>query len=200
MLPAAGLLYFFCDFVEMPWGMDPTNRGSWALIYYEGPISTLKRTPLPPNAEGVVLFDAWLTACSVTFFRDLTPLSWFSTQLDGVLRWQDQDRYWDWWINYFQQRRPIHQLLGQPWLVQGNEQRERQLAAHGVHLGDTKPFRNPRFDYPGVSEEDWRLLLQLDYDDTVRMWLGGGIAYCWIRERDLRERNFADTWLLWQYA
>jgi hypothetical protein len=32
-LPNAGMLFFFYDLVEQPWGFDPADRGSWAVLH-----------------------------------------------------------------------------------------------------------------------------------------------------------------------
>jgi uncharacterized protein YwqG len=49
--------------------------------------------------------------------------------------------------------------------------------------------------YPS-GHRDWRLLLQIDTDHRQNLyWQAGGRGYFWIREADLRARNFDGTWL-----
>ncbi len=200
-LPATGLLYFFCDAAERPWGLDPTDRESWTVLYDDSEPSVRERTSLPFDAagEGQLPFDAWFKPCSVTFSYDLAPPSWFSPHLDAIMSWEEQDRYWRWWIGYFKSRRPVHRLLGLPDVIQGDGERERQLATHGAYADDAAPaWRNERYTHLKADADDWLLLLQVDSDDAALMWWGDGMIQYWIRERDLRARNFASTWLVWQ--
>jgi len=94
----------------------------------------------------------------------------------------------------------MHRLLGLPDVIQGNVERERQLTAHGAYAGDTEAWRNERYTHMKADADDWRLLLQMDSDDLAKMLWGGGMIQYWIREQDLRARNFTNTWLVWQPA
>jgi len=52
-----------------------------------------------------------------------------------------------------------------------------------------------------AGRSDWRLLLQVASDDAPRMmWGDAGISYYWIRDEDLRERDFDRAWLILQCA
>lgn len=50
LLPASGILYFFYDFIEQPWGFDPKDRGGAVVRYVEHPQSLL-RASLPEGAK-----------------------------------------------------------------------------------------------------------------------------------------------------
>lgn len=52
-LPTSGLLSFFYDTESMPWGFDPADRGSWAVIHSAAD-DELVRRPVPDGvpAEG----------------------------------------------------------------------------------------------------------------------------------------------------
>ena len=46
---------------------------------------------------------------------------------------------------------------------------------------------------------DWQLLLQIDSDDSLgTMWGDAGRIYFWIREQDLKNRDFAKVLLVLQ--
>lgn len=86
---------------------------------------------------------------------------------------------------------PRHQLGGYPdeiqdeWLPMVCEFESRGLSyRHGQHIP------------PGLEEasESWRLLLQIDSDDRLKMnWGGGGMLYVFVREEDARSGDFSRT-------
>ena len=44
--PEHGMLFFFYDLIEMPWGFDPDDAGGWAVIHDErGPASARREIP-----------------------------------------------------------------------------------------------------------------------------------------------------------
>ena len=76
---------------------------------------------------------------------------------------------------------------------------ECQLASNGVYLGDGKAYGDARYDHLRAGAHDWRLLLQLDSDETAEMmWGDSGMLYYWIRQQDLRALDFSNTWLVLQ--
>jgi uncharacterized protein YwqG len=50
---------------------------------------------------------------------------------------------------------------------------------------------------PGAA--DWKLILQLDSDESVGMkWGGSGLLTFWIRQQALVNRDFRNVWVLTQ--
>jgi uncharacterized protein YwqG len=94
----------------------------------------------------------------------------------------------------------VTQLLGQPAAVQGGMQHECQLASNGVYCGDGKYREDPKAIALLEDSGHWRLLAQIDSheDETGMMWGDVGRLYFWIREQDLRDRDWEAAWLVLQ--
>lgn len=94
---------------------------------------------------------------------------------------------------------PAHQVLGHPQPIQSDMQLECQLAANGVYCGDRSSHSDPRRPALEPGATGWRLLLQLDSDDSAgMMWGDSGMLYFWIREADRRARGFDAAWMILQ--
>jgi uncharacterized protein YwqG len=93
----------------------------------------------------------------------------------------------------------IHRLLGHPDPVQGNMQLECQLVTNGLYCGDGTGHEDPRASALEAGARDWRLLLQIDTDDTLGSeWGDTGRVYFWIREQDLAAQRFDSAWHIMQ--
>ncbi|MGH2409021.1 MAG: YwqG family protein, partial [Chloroflexota bacterium] len=199
ILPARGMLYFFYDLWEQPWGFDPKDRGGGRVIYFDGDVAQLRRRPAPPGPHDPE-YATPFTACEVTCSSVLRPPSWFSTRLDSLaLTQEEQKRYSEWWFDSTKDSAPCHQLLGLPCLIQNDMEIECQFVSNGVYMGDLKGRNDPRHDHLKAAAPDWRLLLQVDSDDSSgMMWGDGGMIYYWIRKQDLAAGIFEHTWLVLQ--
>jgi uncharacterized protein YwqG len=95
---------------------------------------------------------------------------------------------------------PKHQIGGYPDPVQGAEMdQECQLASNGLSVGNSSGYDDPRAEALRAGASDWRLLLQLDSDDDLKvMWGDCGRIYFWVREQDARKRDFSGAWLVLQ--
>lgn len=193
-LPASGLLSFFYDVEAMPWGFDPADRGSAVVLHQaSSPAPEIQRH------EGIEP----LPAVGVNFVTVLTlPPSWSFDMKALGLTGDEEKRYFE---LVDELDRPgdaggqLHQLLGHPAQVQGDMQLECQLVTHGLYCGDATGYSSPRAASLTPGAADWRLLLQLDSDeDRGMMWGDMGMVYFWIRDADLRQGRFQDTWTLLQ--
>ena len=203
-LPSQGSLAFFYDSNQRTWGFDPKDRGSALVAYFPEPTSTLIRTPIPDDVSNWGRFPCG----SVEYYREkiLPDARWphFTPELsvaeqtlsmayEDVLRDDDSS--------------PRHRLGGYADCVQNPMELECQFVtnaskrfASGLYCGDDTA------GYEGLSEAefapgaiDWRLLLQIDSDnDAGMMWGDCGKIYFWIKEDDLRSRNFDKAWLILQ--
>lgn len=194
-LPESGLLYFFYDAEQSTWGFDPSDRGSWRVLFFPAG-EELTSIDAPPTLVRHGLF----AEKRVTFRRiasypstDRLPIGPNNISMDD---WDEVDV-----------RRgaafgdlPRHQVGGLPNPVQGDSMElECQLAFHGINCGDGTAFSDPRAERLKPGSADWRLLLQLDTDDDIdMMWGDCGTLYFWIRADDLRKCEFSAVWMILQ--
>ena len=74
-----------------------------------------------------------------------------------------------------------------------------QLVSHGLYMGDSTGYNDPRRPALEAGADDWQLLLQIDSDDHMgTVWGDCGRVYYWIRQQDLRDRDFGKAWLVLQ--
>ena len=90
-------------------------------------------------------------------------------------------------------------MFGHPDSIQDDMQLECQLVTNGLYCGDPSGYDDPRTASLEKGKYDWRLLLQIDSDENLNtVWGDDGRIYYWIRDQDLKEGNFDNTWLLLQ--
>lgn len=194
-LPATGMLYFFYDMVDQPWGYNPANRNAWKVIYCDVERASLRRRGLPLPAPE----EYPLPVCELEFHAEFTLPPYNSDQV-GELRLgeEDEEKYWN-VVN----EGTIHRLLGYPALEQNDIRWEAQFASNGYFTGDGPiDTADPaaRALLPGVS--DWRLLFQMEDDnDSGAAWFGGagGRLFFSIRKQDLAHDNFENIWVSFQW-
>jgi uncharacterized protein YwqG len=198
LLPRTGMLYFFYDLVDQPWGFDPTERGFAAVLYADGAVP-LAATAMPESGgtlevlKPVALQPRTVATVPAPRTQAFDALGLTDDELDRYQAFQEAVAARD------PQSTPRHQMLGHSWNVQGDMQLEAQLVTHGLYCGDEVAYRSPRrFELePGAAA--WRLLLQVDSDDDLgTMWGDGGLIYFWLRESDLRVRKFGESWTILQ--
>lgn len=197
LLPAAGLLSFFYDLENEPWGYDPQDLGGFRVLYI-------------PAAEAVVPRDVpneeyRLPEYALSFHPTTTlphPRSRATEQLRQEAQFSEDewDSYWSYVDGFETQFYPEesgnHHMLGHSANIQGDMQLEAQLVTHGLYCGDTSGYEDPRACELESGAGDWLLLLQLDSDDPADlMWGDEGMLYFWIRREDLQQRRFDKVWM-----
>lgn len=199
VLPATGMLYFFYDFQEQPWGFDPQDRGAGVILHVDD-VRSLSPAAVPDGAQaGEISISP-----SLIQFSSLPtiPAMRSATGRQLGLETEERRRYFDFHDAVRQSligASPNHQMLGHSDNVQGDMPLECQLVSHGLYCGNSSGYEDPRRASlePGAAE--WRLLLQMDTDDTLNvMWGDCGMIYFWIRESDLRARQFDQCWTILQ--
>jgi len=198
-LPPSGLLTFFYDLVNQPWGFDPNQLDGFRVVLIsDQPVVTAD----VPDSEVAVPEQA------LTFSAAVTLPHFGSRAYDRLeqacrLSQDEGDRYADFVDAYEAQYSPegsgAHRLLGHSANVQGDMQLEAQLVSNGLYCGDPSGYEDPRARALEAGADDWTLLLQLDSDDGAEvMWGDGGKLYYWIRREDLSVRRFERAWMALQ--
>jgi uncharacterized protein YwqG len=198
-LPPSGILSFFYDLENQPWGYDPTHLDFFRVEFF--PEQLLSTNPPPGTTTEI-------PERSLTFSRALTlPHPWSRPfdrlQLECQLTKAEIRQYCDFLAVYDAQSypddRPSHRLFGHSENIQGDMQLEAQLVSNGLYCGDPSGYNDPKAKELEAGADDWLLLLQLDSDDHADlMWGDVGMLYYWIRSDDLINRRFRRSWMTLQ--
>jgi uncharacterized protein YwqG len=198
LLPKQGLLSFFYDLYEMPWGYDPKKLGYSRVEYFPSGTHFAQREV--PDSEirlpcsGVVLSPSLTTPVSGS--QDFEKLS-TKTNLSE----KEIDKYWELATQIQAEYRQtnsasFHQLLGHSHNIQGDMQLEAELVTNGLYCGDQSGFKSKRRKKLEPQSAEWQLLFQLDSDDDGGfMWGDSGMLYYWIKHADLVNRRFENHWM-----
>jgi uncharacterized protein YwqG len=204
-LPATGLLVFFYDSAQSTWGFDPKDAGSSLVSYFPAGTS-LTITDSPAAVDSGARFQR----LGVSARREWTVPAYGSLELEIGDRGQayaaggrteiDLDA-----LGRFEERlsgqptAPRHRMFGYADQIQNEMRTECELVMNGIYLGDASFVDDPRTAVLSANFHLWRLLLQVDSDDSIgTMWGDVGRIYYWIREDALAERDFNRTWLILQ--
>ena len=186
-LPEEGMLYFFYDIENFTWGYDPNDRGSSRVIFFKGPMEKLKRRLAPGVSPDT-------HACMLSFEQDWTVKDTFDIEVDEIDSFECL-------VDELQgDSETIHRLFGQPQTIQDDMEVECQLVTNGIYCGTAEGYDSEEAKDFIAGADDWRLLLQVDTDEDNPGWMWGdcGRLYFWIKESDLDNLNFDNTWLISQ--
>ena len=192
-LPKRGLLTFFYDAENQPWGFDPAHREGWRVELFDGDDLI---TRLPPGAA--------LPRKGLKFWKSETLPHFGSRAYDQLEREVElPEAYFELVHELEREHYPtqsgLHRLLGHPVNIQGDMQLEAQLVSNGIQCGHPSGYHDSRAKELEAGADDWLLLLQLDSDDRVSlMWGDVGMLYFSIRRQDLAARRFDRVWVEWQ--
>ncbi len=193
VLPQAGSLSFFYDAAQQPWGFDPADRGG-AIVVHRPETDEAQRRP----ASDALPKEARFGEIDLEPRRDLT-LPPFGSEAIASLGFDERET-----DAYFELLGRLEgdssdRCLGYPDQIQGDMQLEAQLVTHGIYLGDSSGYQDPRAQELAAGAASWRLLLQVDSHEEIGMFWGDlGRLYYWIREEDLRRGAFQASWLILQ--
>ncbi len=188
-----GLLLFFYDVIEMPWGFDPKDRGKWKVLYQEDPNSLAKS---PGSLEDLAkINESYISAKRVEILPNYDDPNVERLELSD----EEGDVYCD--MNDAESDgEPLHQVGGFPSPVQGNHMElESQLASNGIYVGDAKGYQSDEAKKIESGAGDWSLLFQFDSDDDLNvMWGDCGMLYFWVQKEKAQNNQFEDCWLILQ--
>lgn len=184
-MPRDGLLLFFYDMMEQPWGFDPKDKGGFATLYLPSAAPRTPNTAAPPSGLPA---NATIPKHFLKFTSNSLPPSWETEELAALgLTDEEMD-------SFMEQRsalygdQPHHQMGGYPDPIQNPEMDEEcQLVTHGLYCGDATGYQDPRAAELKKGASEWSLLFQMDSDDELNvMWGDAGMIYFWIRREDAR--------------
>lgn len=201
-LPPNGLLLFFFDGECEAWGFSPEDAGSFAVLYAPQ-LDALVRTPAPSAERRGMLkhffakpttYVASYEPCQIAFAVTQS----LPTRPNGVVMTEEESDAYSALVES-NPNNSRHQLLGWPYVVQGDMELECQLVTNGLYCGNSEGFNAPAAKQLEPGAADWRLLLQVDTDDNASMmWGDCGLIYYWIRAQDLAARRFDRSWAILQ--
>lgn len=197
-LPVAGLLSFFYN--NEVWGFDPKDKGGFQVFYFENEASKFKEFQPPAARIEKKLFGMYsksvavleYSSCPLTAELALT----LPYELKGITLTEDEsEKYCD----LLEAIGGHHRLLGHAEPIQNEMELECELVTNGLYCGDSTGYHDPRAKKLEKSAGNWKLLLQIDSDDSAEMmWGDAGRLYFWIRDQDLVSRDFSNCWMISQ--
>jgi uncharacterized protein YwqG len=185
---------FFYDVDNQPWGYDPGDRGSWAVL-------SVPDLPAPMARRGAAAPDGPALPLHALAFHRIDVLPSFDRDAVRSLELSDKESdLYDGLSNAAFRGAPKHQVGGYPAPVQGDGMElESQLASHGIYCGNTNDLSDPRTAALVPGADGWRLLFQMDSDgDLDVMWGDAGTIYFWVDADAARAGRFENTWLILQ--
>jgi uncharacterized protein YwqG len=200
VLPPSGMLYFFYDFLNQPWGLDPTDRGGWQVVFQAAGDEALRRAQPMSNLPSNVKPEAHQLAFSsqATIEQDsvvLERLDLSEAEFKRYAKIRDDAAAFG------------HQLLGHPLIIHHDLMAIQCDVVASGQSGDffynlmIQPYENWDTDTRTRVErahENWRLLLQLSSVPGLNaaFWDMDGLMYFWIENDHLAERDFSNVWVL----
>lgn len=132
LLPTTGLLSFFYDVEESPWGFDPADRGGWAVVHTPDP-SQLERREAPVElTESFPDSVTLVPALTLTYPESLGSLA-------ALLDEEEQDIYWE----VLAESGPSHRILGPAVAIQSDGAAmalQCQMVTHGINAGGPEGY------------------------------------------------------------
>lgn len=218
-LPAEGLLSFFYDAEDQPWGISAKDFGAWRVLYIP-PGTPLAATPYPKNLDDDARFEAVVlkphpvhslpSRCTIVE-RELTALEAIDDSLEeaydelaeelesapGLTLSSPQLGGWP--------REIQNEMSGSFARLVPDKSPAGELRPNPFKPGEMMMIKGPdAADAPPAlrallrDTTDWTLLLQLpsDEDDGPGwMWGDVGRLYYWTPLQALQAKRFEDCWL-----
>lgn len=200
LLPATGMLYFFYDAQMETWGDTLEDRGGARVLYYDGEVARIKRTPFP---ETLHEWGRDYPACRLEMYSQLSLPTGDSIHTISLELTEEEtasyNKLWE-WLAGSNDELPDHRLSGYPRPVQGDDMEELcAWATAGIDVASAESYQSERAVELRKTAKDWQLLLQVDSDNnSMMMWGDAGTIYYWIKREDLAQHNFEDAWLVLQ--
>lgn len=197
LLPGSGLLSFFYDLENQPWGFDPKELGGYRVLFFPT-IEGLASRPALKNQDEWPEFG--LSPRQVMTLPNFGSRAMEQLATQAGMTEEEAERYSNFAdeleAQFYAEDSARHHLLGHSDNIQGDMQLEAQLVMNGLYCGNQTGYQDSRVQELRHGADDWMLLLQLDSDDSADvMWGDCGRLYFWIKRTDLRQLRFDKVWM-----
>jgi uncharacterized protein YwqG len=197
MLPDTGILYFFYDAENQPWGYNIENKNGWKVIYIDDTSSLERKTP-PDNLKLYNVFNP----CKLRFTNEVTLPPFDSIFFDNLtLTKEERMKLHKFLYQIIDEEDQVnHRLIGYPEAIEGDMMMACQLVSNGLDYDNLDKYDQSTLEEHKRKVCDWTLLIQIDSDElnAGMAWGNFGRLYFWIKEEDLQKKNFDDVWLILQ--
>jgi uncharacterized protein YwqG len=202
VLPSDGVLTFFYDVEEQPWGYEPSHASGWALRYAPDSASAID----VENPGGAIPFDEEplvpSAAPSLPWPGDLALRSFGGGEHPEQASWARAYREL---VETFAAANapPLaigpsrQQVCGHAQWLDGDGRLTAELASSGVSA-DRGRYRPSDLRRAENGASEWQLLWQLEPHDDRFTWVDLGTLYVLIRRADLAARRFDRAWVVFQ--
>ncbi|MET3575521.1 YwqG family protein [Bhargavaea ullalensis] len=174
--PKSGVLSFYYDVEEQPWGSgEEEELSGWRVLFYDGDPAKLERVEVPE--------DSMLPEFAASFGQ------MESVDTDALIEMDFDDDDAEEIFGVLENGEPKHQMLGFPFAVQNPVFMETAHYCDGVE----------DWDEAEKAADDYVLLFQMDSDDDLDvMWGDMGMLYFSIKKEDLAAGRFDRTKMIMQ--
>ncbi len=200
VLPKDGVLSFFYDVEEQPWGYDPSHASGWALSYapdsaraidVESPSGAIPFDPEPlvPSTQPTLPWPGDLALRS--FGPEPERASWlreYKTFVESFTLANAPELA----IGPGRQ-----QIGGHPQWLDGDGRLTAELASRGMSASRGR-FGASELSRAEAGALEWQLLWQLEPHDDRFTWVELGTLYVLIRRADLAAKRFERAWVVFQ--
>jgi len=206
-LPKHGLLTFWFDIAGYPGGYRSTDLNGFQVHYFDDithlrirdlpelDISKLENAPCSPWTP----FGEKYVRAIPSYRLNLDAIEDVDLHEAGISDEEFEQRRYEWYdtLDPILFPEPQHQLLGKPYVIQEPMEHYCHRLTNDLPLhGKLDRADQERLDALTTHENDWRLIFQIDShkDPTDWMWGDCGMLYYWIKDQDLRARDFSKIW------
>ena len=212
LLPPKGILYFFYELENMPWG-DIHSKGGAKVYYFSGNVSELQRTDYPADLKDEYKLPEMPMAFSTK--NELPDFEEFMQWYFDKFEWTQTDSYDNAKVkmgfesqfgNEEQEMSKMNKLLGYANLIQGGMLMECEAGSRNIEIYPRKGGNSEKLTKNELQQlkdncTKWQLLFQLEsiqLKDYEMLWGDAGRIYFYINTDDLVKCNFDNCWLILQ--
>lgn len=194
-LPETGMLYFFYELETMTWGFDPSDKGSARVYYYDGGISKLVRTDYPEDMPREYKLPSIKLA-----FESKENIPDYE-EISNELNMDEWKKYNDFKYKDNIVSDDLTKLLGYANSIQGSMIHQCEAVSRKIYCGGKLDIIHKEQEEIEQHKGEWKLLFQLgtvSKENFELMFGDCGKVYFYIRESDLKNKNFENVWLILQ--